>query len=371
MSSVPENANSGCVGPSSEEAGKASACAGCPNQQECASGAGRKTEVDPAMEEIRERLKDVKHKVLILSGKGGVGKSTFSSQLAWTLASHYGFHVGLLDIDICGPSIARMCGVENQEVRKSNFGWSPVYASPNLAVMSIAFMLTSRNDAIIWRGPRKNGLIKQFLSDVDWGSLDFLLVDAPPGTSDEHLSIVQYLLGSGGVDGAIMVTTPQEVSLLDVRKEISFCKKTHVKVLGVVENMSGYVCPCCSHKSHIFPAVTGGAAKMSEEMNVQFFGAIPLDPTLLQSCEEGACFVQKYHQSPAAQPLLDVVAKVLEASPEIKSTFTSHIEEHGVPPTLKAYAEAAAATAAAAAAAPASSSSTESASAMTDAPTGC
>jgi Mrp family chromosome partitioning ATPase len=213
----------------------------------------------------------------------------------------------LLDIDICGPSIARMTGVENQEVRKSNYGWSPVYASPNLAVMSIAFMLSSRNDAIIWRGPRKNGLIKQFLSDVDWGALDFLLVDAPPGTSDEHLSIVQYLLGSGGVDGAIMVTTPQEVSLLDVRKEISFCNKTHVKVLGVVENMSGYICPCCAHKSHIFPAVTGGAAKMSQDMNVQFFGAIPLDPTLLQSCEEGACFVQKYHQSPAAQPLLDVV----------------------------------------------------------------
>ena len=188
MSEVPDNANSECVGPASEQAGQASSCEGCPNQEACASGAGRTA--DPAIAQVQQRLSDIKHKLLILSGKGGVGKSTVSSQLAWTLAES-GYSVGVLDVDITGPSIPRMLGVEGEEVRRSNFGWSPVYAADNLAVMSVAFMLASRNDAIIWRGPRKTGLIKQFLTDVDWQQLDFLLVDAPPGTSDEHISLAQ------------------------------------------------------------------------------------------------------------------------------------------------------------------------------------
>jgi Mrp family chromosome partitioning ATPase len=316
----PANANEECVGPASEQAGKASACEGCPNQSACASGEGRKE--DPALAEVAERLANVRHKILVLSGKGGVGKSTFSSQLAWTLA-HQGYQVGILDIDICGPSVPRMMGVEHEEVRKSNFGWSPVYATENLAVMSVAFLLGDRNAAIIWRGPRKNGLIKQFLTDVDWGELDFLIVDAPPGTSDEHISIAQYLT-KAQVDGAVVVTTPQEVALLDVRKEITFCQKVHVPVLGVVENMAGFVCPCCSHKSDIFPAVTGGAAKMSAEMNVPFLGSIPLDPNLLQSCEEGKCFIERHPQSAAAKPLLDVVKHVLDATPKLKNTAAEH-----------------------------------------------
>lgn len=184
---------------------------------------------------IEERMRTVKHKILVLSGKGGVGKSTFAAQLSFALAS-VDKQVGLLDIDICGPSIPKMVGLEGPEIHQSNLGWSPVYVEDNLGVMSIGFMLPDPDEAVIWRGPRKNGLIKQFVKDVDWGDLDYLVVDAPPGTSDKHISIMQYLKATN-VDGAIIVTTPQEVSLIDVRKEINFCKKVGIKVLGVVENM--------------------------------------------------------------------------------------------------------------------------------------
>lgn len=222
MPEVPANAPEHCPGVKSEEAGKADACAGCPNQKTCASGEARK--VDPAVSEIEYKLSGVKNKILVLSGKGGVGKSTVSAQLAWTLASR-GHSVGLLDVDICGPSLPRMLGLMGQEVHSSAEGWSPVYVNDNLSVMSIGFMLPNEDDAIIWRGPKKNGLIRQFLTDVSWGELDFLIVDTPPGTSDEHLSIVTYLQ-QAKIDGAVVVTTPQEVALQDVRKEINFCKKS-------------------------------------------------------------------------------------------------------------------------------------------------
>lgn len=201
--SVPADANSGCVGPSSESAGKAEGCAGCPNQGACASGAAGVG----ATASSSVPLANIKHKILVLSGKGGVGKSTFSAQLAFGLASQ-GFQVGLLDIDICGPSIPRMLGLVGQEVHQSASGWSPVYVDDNLGVMSIGFMLPNSDDAVIWRGPKKNGLIKQFLSDVNWGDIDYLIVDTPPGTSDEHISIVQ-LLNASSIAGAVVITTPQ------------------------------------------------------------------------------------------------------------------------------------------------------------------
>jgi len=229
-----------------------------------------------------------------LSGKGGVGKSTVSTQLALTLAHQdENTQVGLLDIDICGPSVPRMLGLEGQEVHQSNEGWSPVYFEDNLAVMSIGFLLPSKDDAVIWRGPRKNGLIKQFLTDVIWEDLDYLIIDTPPGTSDEHISIIQYLK-KARVAGAVIVTTPQEVALSDVRKEINFCKKTETPVLGVVENMSGFVCPNCACQSEIFPPVTGGAAKMCADMGVELLGRVPLEPKLLLSCEAGQCFVAQH-----------------------------------------------------------------------------
>ena len=202
---VPENANEECPGTKSEQAGKSDACAGCPNQSICASGKAK--EEDPALDEVAKKLSSVKKIILILSGKGGVGKSTMSAQIAQSLALDEKINVGLLDIDICGPSIPRMLGLENQEVHQSNEGWSPVYVEENLAVMSIGFMLPNKDDPIIWRGPRKNGLIKQFLTDVLWEDLDYLIIDTPPGTSDEHISIIQYLK-KANVHGAVVVTTP-------------------------------------------------------------------------------------------------------------------------------------------------------------------
>ncbi|KAK9909844.1 hypothetical protein WJX75_008303 [Coccomyxa subellipsoidea] len=230
--------------------------------------------------------------------------------------------VGLLDIDICGPSVPKLVGLENEEIHRSNLGWSPVYVEDNLAVMSIGFLLPNPDDAVIWRGPRKNGLIKQFLKDVHWGDLDYLVVDAPPGTSDEHISIAQFLKGAN-VDGAVIVTTPQEVSIIDVRKEVNFCHKVGLKVLGVVENMSGLQQPVDSVRflcipsdgaqkpadmtaavlealrhvapdlgslmvqSDVFRATKGGAESMASSMGVPFLGRVPLDPALSLAGEEG------------------------------------------------------------------------------------
>ena len=244
-----------CPGPESLQAGQADSCAGCPNQKICASAPKGP---DPDIPVITSRLSSVKHKLLVLSGKGGVGKSTFSTMLSHGFASNPAFTVGLMDTDICGPSIPKMMGVEDETIHVTAEGWEPVWVSDNLGVMSVQFMLPNRDDAVIWRGPKKNGLIKKFLMDVQWGELDFLVVDTPPGTSDEHLSVNSFLKASG-VDGAVLVSTPQEVSLLDVRKEIDFCRKAGIRILGIVENMSGFVCPGCKHQSLIFRPKIGRA----------------------------------------------------------------------------------------------------------------
>ncbi|XP_063454439.1 cytosolic Fe-S cluster assembly factor NUBP1 isoform X3 [Pan paniscus] len=187
--------------------------------------------------------------------------------------------IALLDIDICGPSIPKIMGLEGEQVHQSGSGWSPVYVEDNLGVMSVGFLLSSPDDAVIWRGPKKNGMIKQFLRDVDWGEVDYLIVDTPPGTSDEHLSVVQYL-AAAHIDGAVIITTPQEVSLQDVRKEINFCRKVKLPIIGVVENMSGFICPKCKKESQIFPPTTGGAELMCQDLEVPLLGRVPLDPLI-------------------------------------------------------------------------------------------
>lgn len=255
------------------------------------------------------KLSTVKHKILVLSGKGGVGKSTFSAHLAHALASDSTKEVALLDVDICGPSIPRIMGLEGEQVHQSGSGWSPVYVDDNLAVMSIGFLLGSPDDAVIWRGPKKNGMIKQFLRDVDWGELDYLIVDTPPGTSDEHLSIVQYL-SSTHVDGAVIITTPQEVSLQDVRKEIRFCQKVKLPIIGVVENMSGFVCPKCKNTSQIFPPTSGGAEQMCANLNLPLLGKVPLDPRIARSCDEGRSFLNEIPDSPAAEAYQRIVQSI-------------------------------------------------------------
>ena len=281
-----------CPGTNSEQAGHASACEGCPNRKFCQTR--NRFEPDEDTLAIRKRLEKVRHTVIVLSGKGGVGKSTFSAQLAFALAGHQltaedkarmrreleqrrhrhpelegktaeevaairaqeaeeaadvdaadEWQVGLMDVDICGPSIPTMLGIEDESIHGTSSGMTPAYVSDNLAAVSVGFLLDDADDAVVWRGPKKNGMIKQFLRDVDWGEygLDWLVVDTPPGTSDEHLSVVQYL--KGYADGAIIVTSPQDVALADVRKEVMFCRKVGLRVIGVVENMSGFICPCC------------------------------------------------------------------------------------------------------------------------------
>ncbi|KAJ3210296.1 Nucleotide-binding protein 2, partial [Clydaea vesicula] len=226
------------------------------------------TETNNEMD-IDEESSKIKHIVLVLSGKGGVGKSTVSVNLALSLYFQ-GFKVGILDVDLTGPSIPRMFQVDHKQVHQASNGyrnidfendvtflflndrWVPVFVDQEqrLSVMSIAFLLQNKDDAIVWRGPKKNAMIKQFLSDVSWGELDYLIIDTPPGTSDEHISLVEFLRGQN-LDGAVVVTTPQAVSLADVRKELNFCKKVEVPVLGVIENMSGFVCPHCALFVHI------------------------------------------------------------------------------------------------------------------------
>ena len=297
-----------CPGPESNLAGKGDACAGCPNQSICAT---TPKGPDPDIPLINARLSAIKHKILVLSGKGGVGKSTFTTMLAHAFAFNREIMVGIMDTDICGPSIPKMMGVEAETIHVSNAGWSPVWVEENLGVMSVQFMLPNRDDAVIWRGPKKNGLIKQFLKDVEWGELDYLLVDTPPGTSDEHLSVNSFLKESG-VDGAVVVTTPQEISLLDVRKEIDFCRKAGIKVLGIVENMSGFICPNCTHESQIFKATTGGARKLAKETDIPFLGAVPLDPRIGMACDYGESFFDNFPDSPACAALRRVVERVGE-----------------------------------------------------------
>jgi len=308
MSDVPENAPESCPGTGSENAGKTAACAGCPNQGTCSSG---EKPVDPNIDDIRNRMDRIKHKILILSGKGGVGKSSVTTSLAFALAADPGIKVGVLDVDICGPSQARMFGVEGQTVNSTELGWSPIFVKENLCVMSIAFLLDNRNEAVVWRGPRKNGLIKQFLKDVNWDELDYLLIDTPPGTSDEHISVVQFLLQAGSLDGAVIVTTPQEVSLLDVRKEINFCQKTKVPILGVVENMSYHICPCCNNKLIIFPKTTGGAKKMCEELGLDLLGELPHDTDLATVLDNGEVYSEKFAEAELSKKFAEVAKTVI------------------------------------------------------------
>ena len=293
-----------CPGPESNNAGKGEACQTCDNKDICES---LPKGPDPDLPLIAERLSGIKHKLLVLSGKGGVGKSTFTSMLCWALSADEDLEIGAMDLDICGPSLPKMLGAaENETIHGSNAGWSPIYVADNLGMMSIQFMLPSKDSAIIWRGSKKSTLIKQFLKDVDWGKLDYLVIDTPPGTTDEHLSVTTYMK-EVGIDGALVVTTPQEVALLDVRKEIDFCKKAGIKILGLVENMSGFVCPGCGGESKIFKPTTGGGEKLAQELNLKFLGSVPLDPRIGKCCDSGRCFFDEFPDSPASEAILNVV----------------------------------------------------------------
>lgn len=221
------------------------------------------------------------------------------------------FQVGLLDIDLCGPSIPYILGIENQDVHKCDEGWVPVYtdAEKSLAVMSIAFLLKSRDDPVVWRGPKKTAMIRQFLTDVYWNELDYLIIDTPPGTSDEHITVMECMRDVK-CDGAVIVTTPQEMAIDDVRKEITFCKKTGIQIIGIVENMSGFVCPHCADCTNIFSA--GGGQELGKLAEVPFLGTLPIDPRVGDLAGTGKSCLKELPDSPTAkvfQSIVDLITK--------------------------------------------------------------
>jgi len=269
---------------------------------------------------LQGRMGDIRQKLLVLSGKGGVGKSTVAANLAVSLA-RAGKHVGLLDVDVHGPSIPKLVGLEGHPVQAAGEEIVPIQVGDNLAVMSIGFLLSSRQDAVIWRGPMKYHLIRQFLKDVLWGSLDYLVVDSPPGTGDEPLSVAQ-LVGSPAT--AIIVTTPQEVAIADVRRCVSFCHTLSLPVLGIVENMSGLLCPKCGERIDLFKR--GGGAALAKEMGVPFLARIPIDTEVVVTGDAGVPLCRDGPQSPAAVAFSDVVRSILDRDVEQGPPTETHDE---------------------------------------------
>ena len=272
----------------------------------CPSGQQQQYQADDEQLQINHRMSKIKHKILILSGKGGVGKSTVAVNLAVSLALQ-GKKVGLLDIDIHGPSVPKILNLENKKPVSLAETIEPIPVMDNLSAMSVGFLLPDQDSPVIWRGPMKYQMIKQFLRDVEWAELDYLIVDAPPGTGDEPLAVVQLI---GDADGAIIVTTPQQLAITDVRKSISFCRQLNLPVLGVIENMSGFVCPDCGHTVNIFKS--GGGENMAMEMSVPFLGRIPIDPQIVDACDSGRPYVEAYKGSVAAQSFAEAIKPILQ-----------------------------------------------------------
>jgi Mrp family chromosome partitioning ATPase len=255
--------------------------------------------------QLQQRMAEIKHKLLVLSGKGGVGKSTVAVNLAVALAKA-GRQVGILDVDIHGPSVPKLTGLEGQTPHSDGVAFLPVRVADNLAVMSIGFLLTSKADAVIWRGPLKYNVIRQFLKDVAWGTLDYLVIDCPPGTGDEPLSVAQL---AGPNAEAIIVTTPQELSISDVRRCVTFCRQVNLPVLGILENMSGFTCPRCGAGIDLFKV--GGGETLARETNVPFLGRIPLDPEIVVSGDSGVPFADGDVVGPSVAALKAVVDRLL------------------------------------------------------------
>lgn len=282
---------------------------GCSNESGACSSGGCATSgmgslpgsISENENELQERLGKIKHKILVLSGKGGVGKSTVAANLACSL-SLKGFRTGLLDVDFHGPSIPTLLHLEGQAVYSGPGGLVPIEYNPQLKVMSLGFILRNRDDAVIWRGPMKMQVMKQLLEDVLWGTLDYLVMDFPPGTGDEPLSMSQLLPDA---DGAIIVTTPQNLSLNDVRKSINFCHQVKIPVLGVVENMSGFICPHCQGVVDVFKK--GGGEAMAERMGLYFLGRIPMTSLIVEASDDGRPFIEKQQDAEVSRMFTRIV----------------------------------------------------------------
>ena len=272
--------------------------------------AAQKKQKAPTKQEIavEESLKKIKNKYIVLSGKGGVGKTSTSVNLSMALANK-GFNVGIMDVDLHGPDVPRMLGLKGMLDLTKNHKLNPVRYSENLKVVSIESMIASKDDAIIWRGPLKYSAIQQFIGEVEWGELDFLIIDSPPGTGDEPLTIAQTIRDAK----AIIVTTPQEVSLADVRKSISFCRTVKMDILGLIENMSGFTCPHCNELVDLFGS--GGGEKTADTAGIPFLGRIPFDPNVVSCGDNGISFQEKYADAQVTKAFLELADKISSVHP--------------------------------------------------------
>ena len=258
--------------------------------------------------DIDSSLKKIKNKYIVMSGKGGVGKTSTTVNLAMALAQK-GFNVGIMDVDLHGPDVPRMLGLKGMLDLTKNHKLNPIRYSENLKVVSIESMIASKDDAIIWRGPLKYSAIQQFIGEVEWGELDFLIIDSPPGTGDEPLTIAQTIRDAK----AIIVTTPQEVSLADVRKSISFCRTVKMDILGLIENMSGFTCPHCNELVDLFGS--GGGEKTADTAGIPFLGRIPFDPNVVSCGDNGISFQEKYADAQVTKAFLELADKIASVHP--------------------------------------------------------
>lgn len=254
---------------------------------------------------LKDSLGRIKHVIIVLSGKGGVGKSTVSSNLACAL-SNMGYDTGIMDVDITGPNIPKMFGIEDEKLDVQNNKLIPVIVPPSLKVMSMAFLLPTRDTPVLWRGPVKMTAIRQFIEDVEWGDLDYLVIDMPPGTGDEALSIMQLIPKP---DGAVIVTTPQDVSLMDSRKTITFSAEAKIPIIGLVENMSGFICPHCGQETDIFKS--GGGEDVAREFGIQFLGRVPIEPSVALSGDSGMPAVLSDPDSASAKAFNSIIKKIV------------------------------------------------------------
>lgn len=286
-------------------------CSACPSQSTCGhqhEPHGHDEHFEAAL--VRAALNQIDHKLLVMSGKGGVGKSSVAVSLALTLARQ-GFQVGLMDVDLHGPNVLRMLGLTKPlQADASQLFYVPAGVD-NLKVVSIEAFMPDRESAVIWRGPLKHQAIRQFVADIHWGRLDYLVIDSPPGTGDEPLSVVHTIPEAQ----AIIVTTPQEISLADVRKSIDFCRKTNLRILGVLENMGRLVCPDCGKQIPLF--TTGGGQRLAAQVNVPFLGSLPFDPQILESADQGRLSQLNPEDSPFLTEFAAVVKNLVAATSNV------------------------------------------------------
>jgi ATP-binding protein involved in chromosome partitioning len=275
---------------------------------ECGHGSGTKTSPEnPLKAAVTVSLSKIKNKIIVMSGKGGVGKTSVSVNLSLALAQK-GFKVGIMDVDLHGPDVPRMLGLKGMLDLNDDRKLDPMKYSDNLLVVSIESLMAGRDDAVIWRGPLKYSAIQQFIGEVSWGELDFLIVDCPPGTGDEPLTIAQTIPDAK----AVIVTTPQEVSLADVRKSINFCRAVKMEIFGLIENMSGFACPHCHTVIDMFGS--GGGERTARAMDIPFLGRLPFDSHMVECGDSGSAFHEHYEGAPvtlAFAAIADKMAKLV------------------------------------------------------------